>query len=1026
GRYWVVLTPLPSDARVLLRVDSIAVDVRAYHHIEVALLDAPRRIAAGSSYAATFAVRNAGNVEGTVTLRVASGNDLPTSLDSGMVHLRPGASAQVRVVVRTDGLRSRHLLHRLELRASLAARDSVPPASAASVVELIPQVTEPAHRFHTLPAEVAVRGISVKGAPGTPEAMYYTGELRARGTLTDGGDTQLDVLLRGPQPAPLVAFGERDEYRIGLGSSRADLRLGDQSVALSPLTESGRSGFGASGRVTTGPLTVGGFALRSRWGSTFYDDRHEGGFATARLGTSSTLGVTYLSRGGSRPGSLWAVRGSVAPIPGTRVDAEYGFGASATRRSTANTVSLTGSWARLGISAQHLAAGRDYPGSASGTAYDGGSAWVRVWRQLAVHGQIAEQSHSIPFLATTIDDRQRRMEGGIAYGSAIGADYVRTERAGSLLLGRGGVQESVRLRARARLGPLTIAGLAERGRSRERAAVAEWRPFEHEAVQALLAPGTRMSYGVSVDRWAGSSLYTSWSREQMSATANATMRLGHDATRIRLLARGVRDGTNSSFRSGSVDAAVEQRLPFGHELSARVRLRTFAGVAALGESVAELEYRVPLGIPVSHSRTSARISGRVYDVESGRGVANALVRVGGRAVLTDGAGRLMLTGIRPGVQYLELDRGSIGLDRVPTQENPLPVKVTVGGTTRVELGVVRAARVSGQVDVFNATAAGAADSGSSITRVGGLQGAIVALTSGSEIVRRVTDGDGRFRFEDLRPGRWTLRVERAMLPPEHYLEQEAFELDVAPGSDTAIAARVLPRKRAIRIIIKGELDARSRDSTAVAHLRPAGDTVARVAAADSSVRRTDVAAGREARAQGAIHHRYTVTRWDTDLPSIAGFVYGDSALWPKLWLANRRMLRSAERLPAGVRLFVPDSAPLTSEEIAARDSYTAGRHGVRSGAPGSTAVRHWYTVTRWDTNLMAIASFMYGDAALWPKIWVANRCRLVSPTVLPDGLRLRVPDPGPLTDEEMRARDALARDGTDPAREGCARAGRRP
>ncbi|HEU4643504.1 MAG TPA: NEW3 domain-containing protein, partial [Gemmatimonadaceae bacterium] len=127
GRYWVVLTPLPSDARVLLRVDSIAVDVRAYHHIEVVLLDAPRRIAAGSAYAATFSVRNSGNVEAAVTLRVASGNDLPTSLDSGVVHLRPGASAQVRVVVRTDGLRSRHLLHRLELRASLAARDSVPP-----------------------------------------------------------------------------------------------------------------------------------------------------------------------------------------------------------------------------------------------------------------------------------------------------------------------------------------------------------------------------------------------------------------------------------------------------------------------------------------------------------------------------------------------------------------------------------------------------------------------------------------------------------------------------------------------------------------------------------------------------------------------------------------------------------------------------------------------------------------------------------------------------------------------------------
>lgn len=1031
GRYWIVLTPIPDDARVPLRADSIAVHVRAYRRIDVALVDAPRRIAAGSTYVATFAVRNAGNVEEVVGVRIASGDDLPVSPDSVVLRLRPGASEPLRAVVRTEGARTRHLLHRLGLRVATIGRDSALAVTAASLVELVPRETAPAPRFHRLPAEVSLRRVDVRnGVSGAPDAVFYTGELRARGMLTEGGHTELDLLLRGPQPEALVAFGERDEYRLGLRSPHLDLHLGDQSVVLSPLTESGRSGFGASGRITAGRLTLGGFTTRSRWGSVLFDDSRRGGFATARLTDHSTLGVTYLSRRGTDAGSLWSIGGTLAPVAGTQVYVEYGAGAGTTGRGTANMITLAGSYSRLGFTVQHLAADAEYPGSVRGTSYDGASAWLRIWRRLAIHGQLSDRSGSLPSLTATIADRQQRMEGGIAYASAIAADYVRTEHGGgSLFLGSGGVEESLRLRTSLRFRALTFGGFAERGQFRNSGPAAMWRPFERDGVQVALAPGTRMSYGAALDRYAGSSLYAPWAQDRVSATFNATLRLSHDATRIGFLARGVRDGAMSSLQSGTLDATVEQRLPFGHEVSARVRLRTFSGVSALDQSVAEFSYRVPLGIPVSHSRASARIVGRVYDVETGRGVANVLVRAGGRAILTDGAGRLLLTGMLPGVQYVELDRGSIGLDRVTTQENPLPVKATSEGTARIELGVVRGARVSGRVEVFDAPAVGAQRAGAALERVGGLQGAIVTLTSGRETVRRLTDGEGRFGFEDLRPGRWTLRVEPAMLPPEHTLEQAVYELDVAPGGTATIAARVLPRKRAIHIIVQGELTARAGDSTAVAHLRPAGEAAPPATLADSSRRRVG-AAGRAAHAPPArrrtIRHRYTVTAWDTDLSSIAGFVYGDSALWPKLWVANRHQLRSPYRLRAGQQLLVPDAAPLTAEETAARDAYVA-RHPARTGDTRSSApVRHRYTVTRWDTDLSSIATFVYGDATLWPKLWVANRCRLGSPTALPEGIRLVVPDPRPLTEEEIRARDALAREGTDPARAACSAGGRRP
>lgn len=1008
GRYWIVLTAFPERAPVPLLVDSIAVDVREYRRIDVALVEAPQRSAAGSPYSATFAVRNSGNVAGAVGLRVASSDDLPAFLDSAVVHLGPGASRSVRVVVRTEGAKTRHVFHRLELRAGIVGDDSLPAVTASGLVELIPRVAEPASRFHRLPVDVAVRRIDVNGGSlGGASAALYTAEVRARGTLTEGGSTQLDVLLRGPQPEPLVAFGERDEIRASLRSPHLDLHLGDQAVALSPLTENGRSGFGAGGRITTGRVMVGGFALRNRWGTVLDDDLHRGGFVNVRLTDASTVGVTYLSRGGIDPGSLWAARSVLAPISGTRVELEYGAGTNQAGRSTAHALSLTGAYARLGYAVQHLGTGIDYPGSARGTDFGSASAWLRLWRQLVIRGQLSDHTRRFPLLTDTVADRQQRAEGGIAYGSVLAAEYARTARGGSMLLRPlDGLEEVLRVRATIRLGVFSFGGIAERGRVEESRSTTSWRPFEHDGVQAVLSPGTRMSYAATVDHFSGSSVYTPWAQDRLAATFNATLRLNGDATRVRLFASGVRDRVGPARTFGTLDAAVEQRLPLGHEVSARVRLRAWAGIGALDQSVAEVTYRVHFGVPVSRSRTSARIVGRVYDVETGRGVANALVRVGGRAILTDGAGRLVLTGIRPAAQYVELDRGSIGLDRVPTQDNPLPVPTTPGGTAQLELGVIRSAHVSGRVELFDATAQGASGAVIPTTLVGGLQGAIITLSRGSEAYRRLTDDGGRFRFDDLRPGRWTLRVEQALLPPDHYLEQEVFDLEIAPGENVALTARVLPRKRVIRIITEGELTAKPGDAVATARLRRAGDDTRTAARPDSSTRRAESAAEPTARTtrapSGTIRHRYTVSRWEMGLPSVAGFVYGDTALWPKLWVANRDQLRSPGTLRPGQRLIVPDAAPLTAREIAARDAYVARRR--------AEAARHRYTVTRWDTDLMAIAKFIYGDASLWPKIWVANRRRLKSPTALRPGQRLLIPDEAPLTSEEIAARDAyLAR-----------------
>jgi hypothetical protein len=87
----------------------------------------------------------------------------------------------------------------------------------------------------------------------------------------------------------------------------------------------------------------------------------------------------------------------------------------------------------------------------------------------------------------------------------------------------------------------------------------------------------------------------------------------------------------------------------------------------------------------------------------------------------------------------------------------------------------------------------------------GLGNVLVEITDGKEVLRQPTDQKGRFHFEEIKPGTWTLKVSERDLPAYHYLEDGQFEFDLRPGEEKDVMVRVLPRLRPIQIIEEGAL-----------------------------------------------------------------------------------------------------------------------------------------------------------------------------------------------------------------------------
>ncbi|HEX7118595.1 MAG TPA: hypothetical protein VF212_07405 [Longimicrobiales bacterium] len=954
--------------------DTVVVEVAAVRAVAVSLLDAPRFVRAGATYDVRYRVENHGNVRTRVALEATASRRHAARLDSASITLDPGESrvVPVRVQATADARSSARSAVTLRARmadapsgaATLAKKAGGGPGravaalrtAATSVVEVLPadgrSGPEPLH----FPLRLGIRG-------GLPRGSVPPIVLSGSGPLDHDGDLRLDVLLRGPGADRASPFGERDEYRVALTGRNFALSLGDHRYDAGLRTLPGRYGFGAGGDVSLRGLELGGFVVRDRR----YDagPGQQAAYIGYRRGASGLRLQYGEETAGPGRGRAWAAQGVLAPLRGVSLAAEYGIAdaAAGAARPDARAVELSAARPWFTLGARHMRVDGGYPGQLRGIAEDFASASVRPWRELRLGAWMSriDRVYRPGTEHRTHTDAVDLGWGRYAtlmlrsihrFGSSSSRPYDRRERSARLHLAS--ELWGVQLRPELQVGVTEdlIAG-TESGLLR----------------YALWA--TRRVGGGSVaawvDRFDGQSAYLASDRSWWSVGAQATVRVG-ESSRLRLAFRSRREDASGRWGPTVLDVGIEQALPFGHRIVSRARTIDWGGTAIERRTDALVEYFVPFRVPLPNGR-GGRANGRVYDAETGAGLAGVLVRVGTRAVLTDAHGRFEFAGLAPGRHVLSLDRSGAGIDRVPLVDLPMILDVSAGSASNVEIGVVRGARLTGAVRRFAFEPVLRQDAEPELVEVGGIANVMVELSRDGEVHRRVTDARGGFDFGLLRPGRWTLEVHASDLPPNHEFEARR-QIELTAGEGREVTVRVVPRRRPVRIVERAEVVA----APAVKPGEPGGRAPVRPMP------------GR----------RHTVEDDDAGLMDVARAVYGDASLWPKIWLANRGVLPDPDRIRAGQALVIPPPGPLTAEERRARDAY------YREGG----FARDVYVVREGEPSLMQIARTVYGDASLWVKIWVANRAEAPDPDRILPGQVFYIPPRAPLTAEEQAALSA--------------------
>lgn len=771
---------------------SIRLTVAPVIQLELAVVDAPRFVVAGSTFETTFLLTNKGNSSTFIHLRSRSSNDFPITIDSTIQYFGARESRQLKVKVATNA-RSEKISHTLELEA-VSGEDSTIVVRASSVVEVVSRASKVEEEYYEYPVSLRFREVGQDGLFATQAEAFGSGSLSEQHT------DRLEFLFRGPQTQTKSVLGQRDEYHVTYRAKNIDVYAGDLNYTLSPLTEFGRYATGAGGQATLNNVTAGGFYNENRWTSQTQDEA--AGFLSYDLSKKASFGLNYLQKQDQFNSQVATVRGLLAPITGSTLDLEYGSGTRDGKRDDAYSARFNGNQPWVGYDMRYVHAGPNFGGYYQDISFFSATVNLQASKNVRIESYARQESRNLARDTNQVyAPNDQSYQIGAAYSDFAAVYLLRNIHQDDFDSSKYRREENA---IQGRLGynfqKANIYVNGDFGSTRDKILNQSFQ-YSRIALNASYRPIANQNYSASVEYTNGQDAYTTEDQQRISASLNAWILFGQ-ATQVQLDLYTSRLNATPAQTYSLIEASIEHIFPFNHKITFRARESIISPVASGNETAYALEYSIPLGVPIKRITAVGQLRGTVKD-DSGKGLANVLISAGDDAALSNKQGEFFFAALKPGAAYITVDRASIGLDRITTQPMPLEVDILGGEETTLDLGVTKSILVSGTVILYESKEQALGDTTTSVIDLGGRSGVFLELSNGTDYNRRVTDNHGKFSFADIRPGHWTLKVIGGDIPEYHIIIPDTTAIDAKPGEREDVTIELRPKRRVIKMLEQG-------------------------------------------------------------------------------------------------------------------------------------------------------------------------------------------------------------------------------
>lgn len=783
--------------------------VTAVDQLEVDILEMPLSVLGGDVYEALFRVRNESNRRHAVVLSWVQSREMPLVVEPSELDLAAGGSAIVRVIVEVPEDIETELLHQVSLTASLSTDRTVGQTKRIDVAVLPTRTISP-ERWHRLRGKLTVRALTEKDQSASGSLAH--GTLALSGELDEAGRRRIDLFLQAPQSDSSSVEFLREELRLELTTQRFHLLVGDFVPTSSRLFTAHR-GRGARFEVNQRTWSLGGRYLETnRWIQARLDEAAV--FGELTLG-EQRVRLEYSRRRRperSEESELVDLSARFHPRENLSLRVGLAHGLLATGSSDLET-----GWggelevhARLKTWSYNLFytyGDSGFPGRNRGRSSLSGGINAPITPRLSLRS--SAQDVLLPLeedLSYVVPPTEREYVSGLSYrlwkSTTVSIDRRTSEREelndiAAVDLNEKTTRLSIHHSARKSHFGLRV----DSGTGKDDAANSTFE-LSRYAVESSYNPSERFGLDAAIERTREGSLSGERS-DALSAYARARWRITENLlldAYYRRRERQFRTTTDASFSR----LRLVRALPNSHELALEVAQSHTEGLDRNREQTALLAYSIPLSVPVRRRKSVGSVQGSVRDEQTGQPLPGVLVRLGKATARTDENGNYSITSLPVGTHPVSLNTTRLGYRRIGAIDNPLRIAVDRGDEQRLDLRVTTVATLEGEVrrdasgtERWRATEQSIREQARAnevpVVDVS------VEISNGNVTLHQMTSSKGRFSFDNLRPGKWSLRLVGA-LPQGYEVVYEHPEFDLPPGGSLQTTVRLLSRRPQIRPI----------------------------------------------------------------------------------------------------------------------------------------------------------------------------------------------------------------------------------
>jgi hypothetical protein len=786
----------------------IALHVTPMERLRLEVEKPPAFVIAGDVYKIKLRLTNGGNAPLKGRLDATSTLGFALNLESSSLALEPLAAREIVCTVRTDKKFPQHTNDTVTFKVSAtSASGKILTARQASIVEIIPVISGNRDPYQYLPVQYSTTTLAQSGRG--PQVQIA---LSGGGWLDEEGKHRVDVLLRGPDVQDASGFGERDQYGASYHGPTWDIDAGDRIYSLSPLTEKQTLARGFGLKWHDDNRAVGLFYATTRFRRENTEEL--GAFLRQNITPSLDLQANALrkSAGNYFPTTnLFTLESHYTDDKLIDLRLEAGLsktddGATDFACRIAARGELPG---EIRYAVEHTRAGDDFHGYYSNANSVFASASKKFAPKFGVNVSLNhyEANPAVGDIRSTVVNREDSWNARATYSLDKVSDLLleahHLARQDILLPAAYDFSEDfARIGASHNFGRLQLRGSIDLGVSdnilihdagglQRYNVFASWRPSPAQSYSVFA------SYGPSPFSGSRQRAFITGASTHWQLKSNIDAEVSYSRNQFDMLTGSEYDQVLASLR-----------YKFGDERSVSLTTRwshTASRVSAVpNENAIFVGYSIPLGLPVSRKTSIGGLQGRIFDSSdlARPGLDRVVVQAGDQYAVTDAEGRFEFPALKPGEAEVRVLPNSLGANFTMANETPLKAEIRPATTKTIALPATPASSLTVRITKYDFADGKSLESSGDLKEAGGLEGALVEISSGTNLWRAQTDRTGVATFERLVLGKWTLRV-AADLPPLQNLEEAERTITLAAGQTQDAIVRVIPQRRTLRVLESG-------------------------------------------------------------------------------------------------------------------------------------------------------------------------------------------------------------------------------